>query len=455
MAVIAQDPDTGNTEGPNDHAGSLRNDSYTIGVQAYIYGLAPVIMQRTEQTMTTTPGPGHAPVNQFGHIRHLATPNETDVVSPNSDTLYSTAWVELGKEPIVLHVPDTAGRYYVMQMLDAYTNTFAYVGRRVTGTGEGNYAIIGPDWNGSLPDGVKAIKSPTNTVWIIGRILVNGPKDVSNVTALQDRLTLTPLSQFGMPSGAGETQARPYSDKLQPSRDAQERLKFFEEMRVALKNNPPPKGEEALMAIFNRIGLGRNATPYGNETDPAIAEGLAQAIPVGNQIANDAWTNMKGSDNNGWTYKTDIGTYGYDYLTRAAVAEGGLGANLPEEAVYPKAQADSDGKPLSGASQYVIHFAAGKTPPVDAFWSLTLYNASTFMLVANQIDRYAIGDRTQGLKYNADGSLDIYIQHDPPLDDSNWLPAPEGDFYLILRMYQPKPGVLNGTYQIPPVKKAA
>jgi hypothetical protein len=324
----------------------------------------------------------------------------------------------------------------------------------MTGIGEGNYAIVGPDWNGSLPDRVKAIKSPTNTVWIIGRILVNGPTDVSNVTALQDQLTLTPLSQFEKPSGTGGTQARPYSDKLQPSGNAREDVKFFEELRVALKNNPPSKGEEALMATFNRIGLGRNETPYAGNMDPAVVEGLVQAIPVGKQIVTDALMNMKGSDNNGWTYRTDIGAYSYDYLTRAAVAEGGLGANLPEEAVYPKAQADSDGKPLNGADKYVIHFTAGKMPPVDAFWSLTLYNASTFMLVANPIDRYAIGDRTQGLKYNADGSLDIYIQHDAPLERSNWLPAPEGDFYLILRIYQPKPQVLNGTYQIPPVKKA-
>jgi hypothetical protein len=397
------------------------------------------------------PGPAHAPVNQFGHLRYLATPDETVVVTPNSATLYSSAWLDLSKEPIVLHVPDTGGRYYVMQMLDAYTNSFAYVGRRTTGTGEGDFLIVGPGWNGSLPAHTKEIQSPTNTVWIIGRILVNGPSDISNVTALQDQLTLTPLSQLGMAAGAGETQLSP--DLLKPSADTQEKLKFFEELRVALKNNPPPEGEAALMAVFDRIGLGMNRTPYGSDMDPAMAEGLALAIPAGQQIVNDTWPDYGGNKNNGWAFMTDIGTYGYDYLTRAAVAEGGLGANIPSEAVYPKAQTDSDGKPLSGAGKYVIHFPAGKTPPVDAFWSLSMYNASSFMLVANPIDRYTIGDRTQGLKYNADGSLDIYIQHEAPLERSNWLPAPEGDFYLILRMYQPKPQVLNGTYQIPPVKK--
>ena len=450
MAVRAQQSDMTKATG-NDSNRSLVNDSYTIGTQAYIYGLAPVIMQRTERVMTTTEGPAHAPVNHFGHVRYLATPNETIIVTPNVDTLYSSAWLDLGKEPIVLHVPDMGGRYYCMQMLDAYTNSFAYVGKRATGTSEGDFAIIGPDWSGSLPANVKEIKSPTNTVWIVGRILVNGSNDVSNVTALQDQFTLTPLSRIGSQAGAGETQAMPL---LQPSTDAQEKLKFFEELRVALKNNPPPKGEEALMAVFDRIGLGMNQTPYGSDVDPAMAEGLALAIPAGQQIINDAWRDFRGNNVNGWTYALNIGTYGYDYLTRAAVAEGGLAANIPAEAVYPKAQVDSDGKPLSGANRYTMHFAAGETPPVDAFWSLTMYNASDYMLVANPIDRYAIRDRTPGLKYNADGSLDIYIQHDAPADTSNWLPAPKGDFYLILRMYQPKAEVLNGTYWLPPVIKA-
>ena len=450
MAMGAQKPDSVQGIG-SDSNRSLMNESYTIGVQAYIYGLAPVIMQQTEQAMTTMQVPAHAPVNHFGHVRQLATPNDTIIVSPNSDTLYSSAWLELGKEPMILHVPDTDGRYYVMQMLDAYTNTFAYVGKRVTGTQEGNYAIVGPDWNGSLPRGVNEIRSPTNTVWVIGRILVNGQNDISNVTALQDQLTLTPLSQYGKP--AEDMSGSPGdADKLQPSASAQEKLKFFEELRVALKNNPPPKGEEALMAVFGTIGLTRNETPYGSDLIPAVADGLAQAIPVGQEIINSSWKNLKGN-NNGWAYTTDVGAYGFDYLARAAVAEGGLGANLPEEAVYPKAQTDNEGMPLNGAHNYVIHFEKGKTPPVDAFWSLTMYNASSFMLVDNPLNRYAIGDRTQGLTYNPDGSLDIYIQHDAPLERSNWLPAPEGDFYLILRMYEPKAEMLDGTYQIPPVKR--
>lgn len=428
------------------------NDAYSISIQAYIYGLAPVIIERTEKVFVTTPGPGHAPVNQFGHVRHLTTPDDTVIVSPNSDTLYSIAWLELGKGPIVLHVPDTHGRYYVMQMLDAYTNNFASVGRRTTGTGEGDYAITGPGWNGSAPEGGKVIRSPTNTVWILGRILVNGPDDVANVNALQDQFKLTPLSQHGKPSGYNKPQGLSDFKKYSPNQDVPDKLKFFEEFRVALKNDPPPEGEAALVAVFGRIGLPDNETPYGKGLDLAVADGLERALKDGDGIVKNAWANIKGNSTNGWAVALNIGTYGYDYLTRAAVAEGGLGANVPEEAIYPKAQADNNGNTLSGAHRYVMHFDKGNTPPVDAFWSLTMYNATTYMLVANPMGRYAIGDRTPGLAYNPDGSLDIYIQHDAPAGKaSNWLPAPEGDFYLLLRMYQPKPEALNGTYRIPPV----
>ncbi len=433
---------------------SLENESYTIGVQAYIYGLAPVIMQRTENNFTGTPGPTHAPVNQFGCVTHLATPNDTIIVTPNTDTLYSSAWLELGKEPIILHVPDTNGRYYVMQIMDAYTNTFASVGRRTTGTGEGNYAIVGPGWNGNLPENTKEIRSPTNTVWIAGRILVNGEEDLPAAVSLQSQFTLTPLSRSGQPSGSPLNQTLADFKKYSPSPDVQGPLRFYEDLRVALLNNPPPEGEAALMATFDRIGLRSNDTPYGKDLDPAVREGLIRAIPDAEQIVKEAWANVPGKKINGWTFSTDIGTYGNNYLTRAAVAEGGLAANLPQEAVYPKAQTDSDGTPLNGGSRYMMHFAQGNFPPVNAFWSVTTYNASTYMLVPNPISRYAIGDRTPGLQYNPDGSLDIYIQHDAPEGkESNWLPTPEDHFYLILRMYQPKQEVLDGSYQIPPVRK--
>ncbi len=450
------------TQGPaasdagNDTYQARENYAYSIGVQAYVYGLAAVIMERTERQFVATPGMGHAPVNQFGFSTELATPDSAIFVSPNEDTLYNSAWLELGREPMVLHVPDTGGRYYVEELLDAYTNNFGSIGRRMTGTGGGDFAITGPGWNGTLPAGMQEIMSPTNTTWVVGRILVDGKEDLPAAMVLQKRFTLTPLSQFGKPGTVTGNETLAGFGKSTPSPDAQGRLEFFEELRVALKNNPPPAGEAALMAMFSQIGLLKNETPYGSDMDPATAAGLARAVRDGEQIVMATFASPKGSkDINGWNYSTNIGTYGYNYMARAAVAQGGLAANVPQEAVYPKAQADSDGRPLNGANRYVIHFDGGNLPPVNAFWSVTLYNATTYMLVPNPIGRYAIGDRTPGLKYGPDGSLDLYIQRMAPAgNESNWLPSSDGDLYLILRMYQPRQEVLNGTYPIPPVVRA-
>ena len=412
------------------------------------------MIQRTEQIFVTTPGSRHAPVNQMGYSTHLLTANFTDVVTPNADTLHNDAWLELEKEPIVLHVPDTNGRYYVQQMLDAYTNTFNSVGQRTTGTGEGDFTIVGPGWNGSLPPGLKMIKSPTNSVWIIGRILVKGESDLPNVLTLQKQFTLTPLSQYGKPAIEVKNETLTDFKKAVASPNVQENLRFFEELRVALKNNPQPTGEAALMSVFDRIGLGKNETPYGTNLDPAIADGLSRAIKDGDQIVKNNWKGHKGFYINGWTYNTDIGTYGYNYLLRAAITEGGLGANVPKEAVYAKAHTSIDGQTLNGTNKYIMHFDKENMPPADAFWSLTMYNATTYMLEPNSINCYSVSEQKNKFVYNPDGSLDIYIQYDEPAGkESNWLPAPKGDFYMILRMYLPGPTVLNGTYQIPQVQK--
>ncbi len=362
------------------------NDAYTIGVQAYIYGLAPVMMQKAENLSVTTPGMGYVPINKMGYLTHLLTANFTDIVTPNADTLYNNAWLELGKEPIVLHVPDTNGRYYVQQMLDAYTNTFNSMGRRTTGTGEGNFAIVGPDWSGSLPTGLQMIKSPTNSVWIIGRILVKGESDLPNVLELQRQFTLTPLSQYGKPAIEVKNEMLTDFKKAETSPNAQNNLRFFEELRVALKNNPSTVEEAALMAVFNRIGLSKNETFYGTNLDPAIANGLSRAIKDGDQIVKSSWNDIKGFYINGWAYNTNWGAYGYDYLLLTTVTEGVFGANVPEEAIYAKAQTSIDGQPLNGTNKYVVHFDKENMPPADAFWSLSMYNATTLLFVPNSIN---------------------------------------------------------------------
>ena len=298
------------------------------------------------------------------------------------------------------------------------------------------------------------IKSPTNSVWIIGRILVKGESDLSNVLSLQKQFTLTPLSLYGKPAATVKNETLVEFKKAIASPSAQESLRFFEELRVALKNNLPTAGERALMSVFDRIGLGKNETPYGTNLDPAITEGLSRAIKDGEQIVKSTGKNTQGFYINGWTYNTNIGTYGYNYLLRATVTESLLGANVPEEAIYAKAQTGTDGQPLNGANKYVVHFDKDNMPLVDAFWSLSMYNATTYLFIPNPVNHHSLGDQTTGLMYNTDGSLDIYIQRDAPMGKgSNWLPTPNGNFYMILRTYQPGPTALNGTYQIPQVQK--
>ncbi len=307
----------------------------------------------------------------------------------------------------MLHVPYTNGRYYVQQLLDTYTNTFNSVGQRTTGTVEGDFAIVGPGWNSSLPPELQVIKSPINSVWIIGRILVRGESDLPNVLALQKHFTLTPLSQYGKPAIAAKNETLADFKEAVVSPNAQDNIRFFEELRVALKNNPAPAEEAALMTIFDRIGLGKSETPYGTNLNPAIADGLSRAIKDGDQIVKSSWKNLKGFYINGWTYNTKIGTYGYNYLLRAAVNEGGFGANVPEEAIYAKTQTSTDGQPLDGVNKYLMHFDKGNMPHVDAFWSLSMYNATPYLFVPNSINRYSINEQKNKFMYNPDGSLDI------------------------------------------------
>jgi len=425
-------------------------EAFTIGVQAYIYGYPLVEMYRTRDAMALTPeNPNYAPINQFGHMRQLLGPEFTDIVTPNNDTLYSTAWLELGPEPIILHVPPTDGRYHVFQLLDFHTNVIDNIGSRTRGTHGGDYAIVGPDWGGTLPEGIEEIRSPTNSVWVIGRTLIRGKDDEPAVHALQDQYTLTPLSQWGK-TAASEAVA---AFETPPPYDVSSPLEFFAILNHCLHHNPPPFEESALMGLFERIGVGPTAGFRIEELDSATAAGLTQAIAVGRQIVASE-TGRMGTIVNGWNVLPgQAGRYGNDYLLRAAVAMKGLGANVPEEAMYPILDVDDRGEQLNGRHRYVLHFDQG-LPPVDAFWSVTMYRQPERLLAANPIDRYSIGDRTEGLKVGEDGTLRILIQHEPPeAGQSNWLPAPQGDFYLVLRAYNPKQEMLNGTWKPPAVKR--
>lgn len=429
------------------------NDAFSLAVQAYIYGYALLATQKTKYVHThllKPDQPTYTQLNTLWVASRLMSTKDKYSVSPNNDTLYSTAHLELAAEPVLLYVPP-ADRYFSWQLLDAYSNTFACISPRTQTVPQATYAIIAPRWQGPLPEGAIVIRSPTNYVWLIGRHLVFDADDVANAKALAKRSTLAPLSTYQQ--NAGNTYERDrHPDRLDPPwQDGG--LQYFVLMSAALNRNPPPEQETVLMHLFARIGLCPGIALNVEDLDLATASGLTRAIPVAQQIIRER-TKQIGSQVNGWDVLTaGIGTYGDDYLQRAAVAHKYFGANLPEESFYAIANRDYQGNPLNGANRYLLRFAPEQIPPVEAFWSLTLYRLPEYRFADNPINRYAIKDRTPGLQYADDGSLTIYIQHDPPIgQEANWLPAPTAGFYLILRAYIPKPEMLNGSYQLPSIR---
>jgi hypothetical protein len=433
-------------------------EALKLGIEAYIYGYPLVTMEITRRVMTNSAAPEgfHAPLGQFGHARQYPDASFKGVTTPNADTLYSFAWLDLSKEPYILSLPDEKGRYYLMPMLDAWTNVFAAPGTRTTGTKPQKYAITGPGWRGKLPRGVKEYKSPTNMVWIIGRTYCTGtPSDYKSVHSIQNKYSLRPLSAYGKRYTPPRGTVDPNVDMGTSGREQVNRLdaaSYFKIMAEVMKANPPAAADGPMIAKLAEIGIvpGQDFDP--GKLDPAVVKGL-QGAPQAAQEKIMAHEKNAGVKVNGWTFMLKTGVYGTDYLLRALVAAVGLGANLPQDAVYPLTQVDSDGKPLDGTHRYVLHFPQGQTPPTKGFWSLTMYNSELFF-VANPLNRYTLSSRFK-FKYNQDGSLDLYAQKDSPGKDkeSNWLPAPADKFVLILRLYWPKESVLNEVWKPPAVQR--
>lgn len=425
-----------------------------IAEEAYIFGYPLVVTDMTRRQLTAVPAPkgNQAPMNQFAVLDKLPDPNFKAVVRPNVDTLYASAFLDLSREPIVLSVPDMEGRYYLMPMLDAYTNVFASPGARTTGTDAQSFAIVGPGWRGELPKGVTEIRAPTNLVWILGRTEILGPSDLPHAVALSKQFKLTPLSAWGRPYEPPPVEnvapGLPMSVKPPDAVAKMSVQEFFSKLAALMEQNPPSAADQAAMKRFARIGLQPGRFAPSSEATRAI-EGVPQRALA--KIA--AHRPSLGTVVNGWLMPMKLGGYGTRYLDRATVALVGLGANLPEDAIYPQLFVDSKGEKLDGANAYVLRFPKGETPPVRGFWSLTMYDPQGY-LVANPIQRYAIGDR-DALRRNPDGSLDIYVQHRPPAPElrSNWLPAPAGPFNLTLRMYWPEERVLSLEWKPPPMVK--
>jgi hypothetical protein len=429
----------------------------TLAQQAYVYGFPLVMMYESMRSTTNYERPIYnsffAPVNQFAHFRTFPDAKFRSMVKPNNDTYYSNAWLDLSSGPIVLSVPDTHGRYYLLPMFDAYTNVFASPGKRTTGTTAQIFLITGPAFSGTVPNGMQQIMAPTNMVWILGRTQVNSPQDGKDVVyPIQDGYSLTPLNRWG-----SEYQPEPNTVDKTIVANAPEFVQnmdvttFFNILNKQLAENPPPKTDVPILSAIAALGVG----PM-KQFDLAVFDGGTQtalkALPatVLNKLRSVVTKGGK-HENNWGINRTGVGNYGTDYLVRAIFALVGLGANLNADASYPNCQLDSNGDRLDGAKDYVLHFEKGQTPPCNAFWSLTIYGPDDF-LVDNPIDRYSIGDRSE-MQYNADGSLDIYIQHSPPENDkqANWLPSPLGFFSLTMRIYWPKASYLDGSWEIPPV----
>ncbi len=440
-------------------AGKAREaEAFDLATEAYIYGYPLVTMEMTRRVMTNVAAPDGklAPMGEFANLRTYPTPADKEVTAPNADTLYSLAWLDLSKEPYVLSIPDMKGRYYLFPMLDGWTDVFEVPGKRTTGTKAQTYAITGPGWKGTLPAGIKEYRSPTSMVWILARTYSTGtPGDYKAVHALQDQFKLVPLSAYGKPYTPSPDKVDPNIDMRAPVRDQVNRMDvvtYFKLLAALMKDNPPAATDAPMLAKMAKIGIVPGQDFDIAKLDPAVAKGL-QGVPKTAQEKIMAHFKDAGTDVNGWVYTLKTGLYGTDYLQRALITAIGLGANRPQDAVYPTSEVDADGKPYDGANKYVMHFAKGQTPPAKGFWSLTMYDAQYFF-VPNPLNRYTLSPRNK-LRYNKDGSLDLYIQNESPgkRKESNWLPAPADKFILMLRIYWPKESLLDGTWQPPAVKR--
>nr|WP_242697424.1 DUF1254 domain-containing protein [Bordetella petrii] len=366
-------------------------------------------------------------VNQFTHTRRLRGPDDKEVVTPNNDTLFTNAWLDLSAGPLVIEVPEMGSRYWVLGFLDAWTNPWAYAGRRTTGGQAQRLFVHGPGWRGAAPAGMHRISAPSDDVWVIGRILVDAdPADLAQVHALQDHFAIC------RPDG---TPALARMDVLLDNRDTgvPEAGEYLRVLDAMLERNPPA---EPLPAW-----------------PPAQADLQAALADVYTELREVAQPSELGG---GWTTAVAVRTsFGSDFLTRARVARNWIGTLGIDEAMYIMAEVDADGAPLTGARRYVLRFPPQGGPRVGAFWSITLYRRSDCLLAANPIGRHSIGDRTPGLQYDEDGGLSISIQAEDPGPAKNWLPAPAGaGFYLTLRLYQPQQAHLEGRFDYPPVRRA-
>lgn len=438
----------------------------SVGTQAYVYGEPLLDMQRVFQTTTSVTVPDHvgdSPVNQFSHFTELANTKEGLVVAPNADTLYSIAWLQLKPQPIVVHVPSSGGRFNVVPLMTPYTENFANIGEGASGMmAPGNYVIAsGKKYEGvEEVQGMKVIHSPYTRVWIIQRTLVKSHEDLPNAVAIQAETKLVPLNRWAkdglnyQPPAPEKEVTTPTEYTVPGTQAGEEPLLYWQALGAALKQFTPPAADRPELELLKTVGIGPGKFPAKKaKLSEGTLAGLRAAVAAGPGQVSKELTELFTAGftaHNGWLV-AGIGKYGTNYSVRAITDKIGLGALPPNVAIYPIAQTERAGHPLTGAStRYVAHFPASDFPvPVQAFWSLTMYEANGFF-VANPLERYTLGDRSN-LQYEADGSLNVYIQTEEPASETeqdNWLPAPAGPFQLIMRLYGTDesaiPGILEG-----------
>jgi hypothetical protein len=433
--------------------------AWYYGLQAYLYGFPIVMMDLTKDqgTAATVPGEITAPVNQFAVMTKYPDASFRAVPRTGLDTLFATAWADLGKEPLVLSVPDTGGRYYVIALFDLWSNVFTSIGKRNTGTGAANFLIAGPGWQGQAPADVKAVfRSPTRWVWVNGQMQANGPADYEAVNALQRQYRLTPLSVWGqpytppaqVPVAAGVDTGTPPAAQV----EKMDAAAFFGRVARLMKDNPPAPADTPMVEKLKVLGIEPGRDLDISRIDPDTAAGLQRAMGAFGLLQKGV-TKLKSE--NGWiVIPGNFASYGTDYQTRAGIALIGLGGIRPDDVVYPTAFLDGEDKPLDAASRYVLHFDKGRTPPTNATWSISMYDPHGYY-VPNSINRYNLA-AWMPLQQNPDGSLDLFIQSASPGPgkEANWLPAPaSGPFNVTVRIYWPTQAVLDGSFKLPPIKK--
>jgi hypothetical protein len=431
-------------------------EAFELGVRAYIYAYPLLVLdsvRRVTTNVASPPGP-LSPMGQFAHYRVFPNAADRTIAGASLDTLYSLAWLDLSQGPYVLHVPEVRDRFFMMPILDGWTEVIGNPGTRTTGGRAGDYVITGPQWTGALPTGVQQIESGTDMVLIVGRTYSSGTSaDYQAVHAVQDQYTLVPLSIFGdAQPDVDEGVVDPSIDMSTPPRDQIDNLDagdFFALFSRLVKSNPPTAEDAPMVSTLNRLGV-LGDFDMSNLPDSAV-RGLSRVPEAAHQQILGQYARQRQA--NGWMVSTGSGHYGTDYLQRALVAYIGVGGNLPDDAFYPIARFDGEGKMLNGTKSYEMRLTAADTPPVDArgFWSISVYD-SEYFLVANPINRHSLGSQDP-LQESPEGTVHLYIQHESPGPDkeANWLPSPAGDFILMMRLYWPRQEALDGTWNPPAV----